>query len=255
MIKVFTYILLDVLRSRFVNGYLLVTLLLSFGLFYFTNDADKGILGMSNIILLLVPVVCIIFTSTTIYNSTDFFRLLLTQPVSRSTVYSGHFLALASALLYAFIVGAGVPLILYSAGDKIFPVMLSGIVLTLVFTSLSYLICTRINDKVKGIGASLFAWLYFVVIYDGLMLLVIRAMSEYPVEQYSMVLALLNPVDMCRILVMFSFDISALMGLTGTVLQNWLGTAGGQAVIYASLMLWILVPFLIARRIFLTKDF
>jgi Cu-processing system permease protein len=80
-------------------------------------------------------------------------------------------------------------------------------------------------------------------------------MSEYPVEQYSMVLALLNPVDMCRILVMFSFDISALMGLTGTVLQNWLGTAGGQAVIYASLMLWILVPFLIARRIFLTKDF
>lgn len=255
MIKVVKYILSSILTSRFINGYLVFLFLLSFGLFGFTNDTEKGMLGISNIILLLVPLVCIIFTSINLYNSTDFLRLLLIQPVSRSAVFISYYIAVACSLLYAFIIGVGIPIIFFSGGEKVFVILSTGILLTLVFTSLAFLLGFYITDKVKGIGLSLFSWLYFIVIYDGIMLLIVQAMSDYPVEQYSIALALLNPVDMCRILIMFCFDVSALMGLTGVVLQTYLGTVGGQLIIYGSLLLWIIIPLLLARRTFIRKDF
>lgn len=255
MIKVVRYVLTGILTSRFINGYLAFLFLLSFGLFGFTNDAQKGLLGVGNIVLLVVPLVCIIFTTTNLYNSTDFLRLLLIQPLSRATIFTSYYIAVACSLLYAFIIGVGIPIILYSGGEYVFVVLSAGVILTLIFTSLAFLISFYLSDKVKGIGLSLFIWLYFIVIYDGIMLLIIQAMSDYPVEQYSIALALLNPVDMSRILIMFSFDISALMGLTGTVLQMYLGTMGGKLIIYGCMLLWIVIPFWWARRIFIRKDF
>lgn len=255
MIKVVKYVLTGIITSRFITGYLAFLFLLSFGLFAFTNDPEKGLLGVGNIVLLLVPLVCIIFTTTNLYNATDFLRLLLIQPLSRATVFTSYYIAVTCSLLYAFIIGVGIPIILFSGGESVFIVLSTGITLTLVFTSLAFLLSFQLTDKVKGIGMALFVWLYFIVIYDGIMLLIIQAMSDYPVEQYSIALALLNPVDMSRILMMFSFDISVLMGLTGTVLQTYLGTLGGKLIIYASMLLWVLVPFVWARKIFIRKDF
>lgn len=247
--------LLDVLKSKFINGYLIILLMLSFGLFSFTDDSSKGILGVGNIILLIVPLVSIIFTGISIYNSTDFIRLLLTQPISRGTIFFSQFIGITTALLYAFVLGAGIPVLIYCSGEMITVIMLTGILLTITFSAIAFYISLLIGDKVKGIGTLMLTWLYFVVIYDGLMLLAIKAMSDYPVEQYSMVLTLLNPVDMCRILIMFSMDISALMGLTGAVLQQYLGTLTGKVIIYASLAVWILVPLFLASVKFKKKDF
>ncbi len=255
VLKVVKYILLDVLKSKFINGYLLFLLLLSFGLFSFTDDTSKGILGVGNIILLVVPLISLIFTGISIYNSTDFIRLLLTQPIGRSTIFFSQFTGITLALLYAFIIGAGIPVMIYCNGEMMLMMMLTGMLLTVIFSSLAFFISLKITDKVKGIGALMLVWLYFVVIYDGLMLLAIKAMSDYPVENYSMILALLNPVDMCRILMMFSMDISALMGLTGAVLQQYLGTLTGKVVIYFSLLLWMAVPLLFSLVKFKTKDF
>jgi Cu-processing system permease protein len=229
--------------------------MLSFGLFNFTGDSTKGILGVSNLILLIIPMVSIIFTGISIYNATDFMRLLLTQPVGRTSIFLSHFIGICMALLYAFVIGVGIPVLFYCNRDIAMVIMLSGIILTIIFTSLSFYISLLIDEKVKGIGTLLLTWLYFAVIYDGLVLLIIKSMSDYPVEQYSMILALLNPIDMCRILIMFSIDISALMGLTGAVLQEYLGTATGKLAIYASLLLWVLIPLLQATFLFRKKDF
>jgi Cu-processing system permease protein len=255
MLKTIKYIAIDILKSRFINAYLFFLFMLSMGLFYFTDDPEKGILGVSNVILVLVPLVCIIFTTTNIYNSVDFIRLLLTQPVSRATVFFSHYIAIVSSLLYAFILGTGIPVLLYSGGSQVLTILFTGVIITIVFSSVSFLISWKVKDRVKGIGLNLFTWLYFIAIYDGLMMIIIKAMSDYPVEQYTILLALLNPIDMCRILVMFTLDISALMGLTGTVLQAYLGTVAGTLIIYTSLLLWVLVPLFISRRIFLRRDF
>ena len=247
--------MLDNLRSKFILGYFVLLLAASFGLLFLSNDVSKGVLGISNIVLLMVPLVCSIYTGINVYNSADFTRLLLTQPISRTQIFYSYLISVTLTLIIVFVIAIGIPLIMYSGGEKVFTLLVSGIMLTIVFTALAFLMGLTITDKVKGIGMILFFWLYFVVVYDGIMLLVVRAMSDYPIEQYTMILTLLNPVDLCRILIMFSMDISVLMGLTGAVLQDFLGTNLGMLIIYSTLFCWAAIPILSAAYIFKRKDF
>lgn len=255
MINAFKYILLDNLRNRFIIGYLILMIFASLGLLYLSNDVDKGVLGISNIILLVVPLVTSIYTCISVYNAADFTRLLLTQPISRSQISMAYLMSLILSQVIVFVIGTGVPLIVFSGGEKVAILMLSGTMLTIIFTALSFMLSLQINDKVKGMGTVLFLWLYFSLIYDGILLLFVRAMVDYPIEQYSLFFTILNPVDLCRILIMFSMDISVLMGLTGAVLQEYMGTTIGLMLIIVSLILWAFVPAYFAIRIFNRKDF
>ncbi|MFY8020247.1 MAG: ABC transporter permease [Bacteroidia bacterium] len=249
------FLFLDFLKSRFIIGYLFLLFLLSAGLFVFTEDPDKGMLGIGNIILLIVPLTSSLFTTISLYNSFDFTRVLLTQTLSRNKVFIANVLAINMALVFAFLFGVGIPFIAFAETGKIFVFLFSGLILSIIFCNLSAMVVYKLPDKVKGIGTVLFIWLYFSIIYDGLMLLFVQAMSDYPIEEYAMGLCLLNPIDMCRILIMFSMDISVLMGLTGAVIQQFLGSTTGFIIISFSLIIWMIVPFLLAKNYFGKKDF
>lgn len=255
MLNIIRYILIDNLKNRFMVGYLFFLIAASFGLFILSNDADKGVLGMSNIVLLMVPLVCSIYTGISVYNAADFTRLLLTQPVSRVQIFLGYFISITVALITVFIVGVGIALVTFSSGERVFTMLVTGIMLSVVFSAIAFLVSLSIQDKVKGVGVILFLWLYFAVMYDGVMLMFVKAMSDYPIEQYSIILALLNPVDLCRMLIMFSLDISVLMGLTGAVIQDFLGTTAGKWIIYFTLMIWAVIPVLWSSWLFRKKDF
>jgi len=255
MFNCLQYILLDNLKNRFVIGYLTLLLAASTGLLFLSQDADKGILGISNIVLLMVPLVSSIYSGISLYNSADFTRLLLTQPLTRMQIFFANFLAVGLTMVTVFVIGIGIPMIVFSSGEKVFTILITGIALSMIFPALSTLVCLSVTDKVRGIGAVLFLWLYFAVVYDGILLFFIRMMSDYPIERYALLLTLLNPVDLCRILIMFSMDISALMGLTGVVLQEFMGTGLGKTVIYLTLFLWLFLPTLFAARLFFKKDF
>jgi Cu-processing system permease protein len=144
---------------------------------------------------------------------------------------------------------------MFSGGEKIFVFLFTGLMLSLIFCNLSAAVVYKVSDKVKGIGTVLFIWLYFSIIYDGLMLLFVQAMSDYPIEEYAMSLCLLNPIDMCRILIMFNMDISVLMGLTGAVIQQFLGSSIGKIILTIGLSIWAIVPYYIAQSFFSKKDF
>ncbi len=234
---------------------MVILFLLGMGLFNITDDSEKGVLAVSNVTLIIIPLVGMVFTITHMYNSTDFIRLLLTQPINRNLVFMSQYIATTLSLIYAFVVGIGLSLILFTDGSFAMQIMLNGIFLSVIFSSLSFLIATVINEKVKGMGVSILICMYFLALYDGILLILIKAMSDYPIEKYSIALALLNPVDLCRILMMFSMDISALMGITGAVMQLYLGTLLGKFLIYSVLLIWSFLPIWIARRKFAIKDF
>lgn len=255
MLKIIKYLLLDILKSKFINVYMVVLFLLGMGLFNITDDSEKGVLAVSNVSLIIIPLVGMVFTITHIYNSTDFIRLLLTQPINRNLVFMSQYIATTLSLVYAFTVGIGLALILFTDGSYSLQILLNGIFLSVIFSSLSFLIATMIQEKVKGMGISILICMYFLALYDGILLMVIKAMSDYPIEKYTIALALLNPVDLCRILMMFSMDISALMGVTGAVMQMYLGTLLGKLLIYTTLLIWVVLPIWIARRKFSLKDF
>jgi Cu-processing system permease protein len=254
MIKIAKYVLYDIIRSRFILFYTAFLMVVTFSMYSLDSDPGKSTLSLLNIILLVVPLVSVIFTTTHFFNSYEFIELLLSQPVNRRTIFMAEFFSVALALSIAFIVGVALPMTLLAYSDATLYLILSGLLLTLVFVSLAFLASVSTRDKAKGIGVALLFWLYFTLIYDGLVLYVIYSFSDYPLEKVTLVLSSLNPVDLARIIILLKLDLSALMGYTGAFYKNFFGSSFGIIYSFLFLMLWIGVPLFFSLRRFAKKD-
>lgn len=258
-LKIIQYQLRDVFRNRWVILYTLFFLLITDALFRFGGTGDRVILSLMNIIIMIVPLISLVLGAMYMYQSREYLELMLTQPIKRGVLYNGIYVGLTLPLSVSFAVGLSVPFIYHGAVSTYFSgllyIILIGVLLTLVFTSLAYLIALKNEDRIKGMGLSLVTWLFFTVIYDGLILLVIFIFSEYPLQKTVLALSMLNPVDLGRILMLLQFDISAMMGFTGAVFQRFFGSGGGQLLGLLTLTFWLVIPYSIGFRTFNQKNF
>lgn len=254
MIKIAKYVLLDILRNRFVILYTVFLFIVTLSMYSLEGNSDKAILSLLNIILMVVPLVSIIFTTIHFFNSYEFIELLLSQPINRKSIFLSEFAAISLALCLAYIIGVGVPVTLFSQGMDTVYLILSGALLTLVFVALAFSASVLTRDKAKGIGLSLLFWFYFTLIYDGFVLYVIYAFNDYPLDKVTLALVSLNPVDLARIIILLKLDISALMGYTGAFYKQFFGSSLGIIYSFLLLSLWAIVPLTISLRKFLKKD-
>jgi len=254
MNKVIKYVIYDILRNKFVMSYTLLLLLVSLAFFGFEADANKGLLSLLNIILMVVPLVSIIFTTIQFYNSYEFLELLSAQPIGRKTIFLSQYLGIGISLCLAFVIGVGLPTILLEGTTKGLTLILCGLLLTLVFVSLALLASVCTKDKAKGIGIALAIWFYFSIVYDGFVLTALLSFSDYPLEKASLFFTTLNPSDLARIIILMKLDISALLGMTGAIFQQFFSSILGIFIAIALLILWIIVPAWRAWAIFNKKD-
>jgi Cu-processing system permease protein len=133
--------------------------------------------------------------------------------------------------------------------------LVTGVLLTLVFTALALVVALRAENRVQGVGISLLLWLLFSVFYDGLVLIASYSFSAYPLEKAMIAFTVLNPIDLGRILLLLKIDISALMGYTGAVFEQFFGSAMGLVIATSALLLWASLTLLLAHRTFRKKDF
>lgn len=254
MTRLLKYILYDILRTRFILLYTAFLFIGTFGLYQLDSDAGKVVLSLLNIVLMVVPLVSIVFSTIHFFNSYEFIELMLAQPVKRSTVFLGEFMGVACSLCAAFVTGVGVPMLLFGINANALTMLYTGVTLTLVFVSLAFLSSVLTRDKAKAIGIALLFWLYFSLIYDGLLLWVVYSFSDYPLEKITLVLIAFNPVDLARIIMLLQLDISALMGFTGAFYQEFFGSYLGIVLSTLVLFIWIVLPIALAQRIFNRKD-
>ncbi len=254
MNKITKYVLYDIVRNRFVLGYTALLLAITLSFFGFESDSNKGLLSLLNIILMVVPLVSIIFSTIHFYNSYEFIELLLAQPLSRQRIFLSEYAGVAASLSLAFLVGLGVPTVLFDGSQRGAVLIISGLLLTLTFVSLAFLAAVVTRDKAKGIGLALVLWFYFALVYDGLVLGILFSFSDYPLEKPMLLLTALNPTDLARVMVLMKMDISALMGFTGAVFQDFFSTQYGLLVALAVLLVWVAWPVAVATRIFSKKD-
>lgn len=254
MIRIVKYVFYDLLRTRFILLYTALLLVSTVVMFQFDSDPGKIILSLLNIVLMVVPLVSIVFTTIHFFNSYEFIELMLAQPVNRRVIFLSEFIALALSLCLAYLIGVGIPMIVYGAWSGGPTLLLSGLMLTLVFVSLAFLASVLTRDKAKAIGLALLFWFYFSLIYDGILLWVIFSFSDYPIEKLTLGLVALNPVDLARIIMLLKLDISALMGYTGAFYKNFFGSDRGVIFSTAVLFVWIALPLGAATRIFSKKD-
>jgi Cu-processing system permease protein len=254
MLKIVKYVIQDIIRSRIVIAYALILLGASFGLFNLGGDVSKGLIGMLSLVLLVVPLVCLVFGTIHFYNSYEFIELLASQPLKRGTILFGEYLGVAGALCGALLIGAGLPILLYAATATGFALLGVGLVLTLVFVALAFLGAVVTRDKARGVGMAMMIWFYFALLHDGLMLLIMFAFEDYPLEKPTMAMIAANPIDLGRVVVLLQMDVSALMGYTGALMKDLLGTVTGISFAAGILLFWILLPMGLASWIFRKKD-
>ncbi|MBS1549818.1 MAG: ABC transporter permease [Bacteroidetes bacterium] len=254
MNRIAQFIFFDILKNKIMIFYTILLFIISWSVLGLDSNSTKTTLSLLNIVLLVVPLVSIIFSTIYVYNSNQFVELLLSQPVARTKIWFNLFLGLSSALVLAFIIGCGIPIFIYSSVEVGFSLIIVGIMLSVIFSSLAMLSAILSRDRAKGIGISIFIWMFFGIIYDGILVVTSFQFADYPIEGIMATLAAANPIGLSRIFVLLQLNISAMLGHTGAIFKQIFGSGGGLGISITILVLWAIFPFIISLIKFNKKD-
>ena len=260
MFKIFKYSTYDLLRSRWSYVYFSFYLILGFVLLFLNSDVSKAVITIMNIIVILTPLIAIIFGGMYYYNTKEFTELLLAQPIKRSKILIGQYLGLSVSLSLSLIVGLGIPFAVYGLFMSMvifdfFLLLVVGGFLNFIFVALAFIITLYNENRIKGFGYAILVWLLLAVVYDGVFMIILIIFKEYPLDTFSLVVTMLNPIDLSRILILLELDISVLLGYTGAVFKKFFGTGMGMLSSLTVMFVWLIIPILLMIRKFNKKDF
>ena len=257
--RIATYAVRDLARSRWLAAYAAFFMVATFALLQFSDSQAKAMLSLVNVVLLIVPLANVVFGTMYLQSSREFVELLLAQPIRRRQLYAGLVLGLATPVSLAVVGGIGIPLLIMGASRE---TLVAGAVLALmaaalgaIFTGIAAVVAYGIEDRVRGIVAAIGVWLLFAVVYDALVIMIATRMAEYPIERPMLVAMFANPIDLARLLMLTRFDVAALLGYTGALFQHLLGGVPGLAIAITVIALWATLPALYGARLFHRKDF
>jgi Cu-processing system permease protein len=205
-------------------------------------------------VLFTVPLVSGIFSTIYMYNSAEFIELLLSQPVRRRKIWRSLFYGLLVSLVLAFLIGCGIPLMIFAPDAAGLMTMAGGCLVTGVFVALAMLASVLTRDKAKGIGISILLWLFFALLFDGIVLFLLFQFGDYPVEKPMVFVSALNPIDLARIMILLHLDVSAMMGYTGAIFRDFFGSTAGIGMAALILLAWVIWPYMLSVRIFRKSD-
>ncbi|MBI2487476.1 MAG: ABC transporter permease subunit [Deltaproteobacteria bacterium] len=252
---------LDAVRNRWFFFFALVFMILDSTVAYSgitgvrENTFFKPALSLLNLVLILVPLMALIMGANSFTGARESWELLLIQPISRKEAILGKYLGLGAAITATILLGficAGIILILNFGLDEIshflFLVILS-VLLSLTFLSIASLSSIILGEKAKSIGISFMLWLWFVVIYDFILVGLTLSLGEVIVA-----LLFLNPADLVRTTFITSLGSAALVGPAGAVLNKTFGSLTGMILSLTTLLAWLVIPLYVAIYIFERKD-
>ena len=227
MMKVSKYVLYDILRSKIVLAYTLFLLIVSLSMFNMEENSSKAMLSLLNIVLIVLPLVSLVFTTIHYYNSYEFIELMSSQPMSRTRIIISEFAGVSISLLSAFLLGVGLPILIYAPDETGFALVFTGMALTVVFVAIAFFASVWSRDKAR---------------------------SDYPLEKITLPIISLNPIDVGRIFVTLKMDISALMGVTSALYKDFFTSSTGLLFTVGIMLLWTVLPLWLAIRRFNKKD-
>src|SRR5699024_5899143 len=260
MLKILKYSFYDLMRSSWSYVYLLFYFLLGVVMLFLNPSLSKAMLTLMNVIILLVPLIGTVFGVMYYYNSREFTELLLALPVKRNSIFLGQFLGVAISLSLSLIIGLGIPFVIYGLFQspdiwQFALLLLLGTLLTFIFTGISYNIALANENRIKGFGYAILVWLFLAIIYDGIFLITLLYFSDYPLDKFSLIASVFNPINLSRVMMLLKLDISALLGYTGALFKKFFSAYWGSLIALGILVIWAVVPILLLRRKSSKKDF
>ncbi len=254
----------DGLRNRWVAGITVVLALFAIAISYF-GAAASGMVGftslattivsLSSLAIFLIPLIALILAYDTIVGEEEqgTLILLLTYPLKRSELLAGKFVGHAAMMALATLLGfgsSGLLIAVFSEQVELQELLLAysififtSILLGWAFIALAYLVSVVSSEKSRASGMALIIWFALVFVFDLLLLGLLVATGGAVGDELFGWLLLLNPTDIFRLINLGSFE--------ATQVQSGLASIADRrmiqpAVLWSSLLGWIVVPCLLA---------
>lgn len=186
--------------------------------------------------------------------------LLLSYPITRGQVLIGKFLGHLIILSFSITIGyltAGITTFYlsnsldYENWFIFLSMIISSIILGGTFLCIGYLISSFLRDKSMAGGIAIAIWLFFVLIYDIILLGIIVNFEGIFNKGTFNILLLLNPTDVYRFLNLASFknvaNYSGTLGMiTNMNVNSWM--------LFLIQLVWMVIPLFLAIIKFKNKE-
>lgn len=257
-------------RNKWTLVFALVFAALAIAISYFglVTEAVVGFQGFTrttasllNLVLYLIPMISLTVATLSFTGERGASELLFSQPVTRTEILIGKviglFLSVAAATLFGF--GAAGVLIALQVGidglGRYLAFVVFSLLLAAAFLSLGALIAIIAGVRAKGMGYALFLWFFLVLFYDLLVMGITFLLREHTANLFIFFSLFGNPVDLARVASLISIDDPAVFGYAGAALVKFLGgVALAITTLIAGLLVWIVLPLIIANRLLLRQD-
>ncbi|MGZ5435937.1 MAG: ABC transporter permease [Pyrinomonadaceae bacterium] len=243
-------------------------LVLSISYFGLVTNGALGFQGFArtsasllNIILYVVPLVALVMGTLSFTSEKSAGELLFSQPVTRGEILLGKFLGLFASIFTATVIGFGLAGVIIAAnagteGSLRYPALVGfSLLLALIFLSMSALISAICRRKTTAFGVALFAWFFFVLFYDLLVIGGTFLFTERTANSVIFGSLFGNPVDMVRVASLMTLNGRDIFGAGGAALLRFLGGEQLSIVfLLGALALWVVTPLFMAQRLLKRQD-
>jgi Cu-processing system permease protein len=261
MIEILIFEIKENIRSRWIFFYsaLLGIAMLILSFFGDQNGLRLTVSAM-NLLLIVVPLFSITFASLSFLESMPFAEVLLTKSVTRTQLFFGKYFGTVLSLVVGLLIGVGIPgmLIFIGTPNQFFifiEIIAFGIILTAIFVGLAFMLSSFFRRGEMVLTASLLVWFYFSLFFDSILFILSMYLGEYPIEIPSILIILLNPLDLIRIIILLQTSSAALLGFSGAILMSEFGMMGVILLSCLFLTSWLAIPVAIAFKKFKKRNF
>jgi Cu-processing system permease protein len=261
ILKIVKLEFLDSVRNGWLYFFTGTLFLLSFLLLHISAyHPSRSIVSLLNIVLFLIPLFSLLFSSLSFMDSVSFMKSVLTRPISRKQLYLGKWLGMNLSMNLSVLLGLLLPFILrtsFSFQELYLLSLLIGfsMLLNFIFSAVSFWIASLLEKKEMVLALCLGIWFYVYILYDIMMVGISIYFGDYPIEVPVLLGLSLNPVDLVRIIILLQMDVGTLMGFSAAFFQKYLGTGLGFVYAVSILLAWVFISAWMGLKSFTKKDF
>jgi len=221
------------------------------------QDFARTAASLVQLVILLVPLASLLMGTLALTPERGASELLYSQPVPRSAILLGKLLGLFAALAAAQALGfgaAGLVIFSQAGGGGLGTFLLLGLgslVLTGVFLGLSALLAAGAPERGRArvLALALVGWFVAVVVFDVAALGLASLLPSGLASRVLILAVLINPADAVRTGALLAAEGTTAFGAASLAFLRFTrGPLGAGLLLIASLLLWLVVPPLLAIR-------
>jgi Cu-processing system permease protein len=227
------------------------------------QDFARTAASLVQLVLLVVPLMALLLGVVSLSGDRGSIELLFAQPLARRDILFGKLLGLLAALVGAQAIGFGAAgALIYWKTDELglgsyLSLVFGAAVLTAIFLGLAAVIAAGApgRKRTRCLALAVVTWFVAVIFVDLVALGVCTLLPSGTASRLLVISVLVNPASALRTAELLLLEGTAAFGSGSLALLRFThGPVGAGIALGASLLLWLVLPLIVAARRLATVD-